>query len=81
VQVRAINLYSKLALPETPLLLLEFHGTPAAVAEQAERFGEIAADHGAGAFQWTTDPEERTKLWAARHNAFFSTLALRPGAA
>lgn len=80
MQVKAVNLYSKLTLPETPLLLLEFHGTPAAVAEQAERFGEIAADYGAGPFQWTADPEERTKLWAARHNAYFSTLALRPGA-
>jgi D-lactate dehydrogenase (cytochrome) len=79
-QVRALNLYSHLTLPETPLLMVEFHGTPASVGEQAERFGEIATDYGAGPFQWTADPEERSKLWAARHNAFFSTLALRPGA-
>ena len=80
LQVRAVNLYSKLTLAETPMLFLEFHGTPAGVAEQSERFGEIATEFGGGPFQWTTQPEDRTKLWEARHNAAFSTFTLRPGA-
>ena len=79
VQVRACNLYSKLDLPETPLLLVEFHGTDAWVAEQSTRFGEIAAELGGGPFTWTTKPEARTKLWAARHDAYWAGLALRPG--
>ncbi|HVZ52987.1 MAG TPA: FAD-linked oxidase C-terminal domain-containing protein [Pseudolabrys sp.] len=80
LQVRACNLHSKLGLPETPMLFLEFHGTPASVAEQSERFGEIAAEFGGGPFTWTTKPEERTKLWEARHHAALSNFALRPGA-
>ena len=80
LQVRAVNLYSKLGLRETPMLFLEFHGTQASVAEQSERFGEIATEFGGGPFQWTTQPEERTKLWEARHNAALSTFTLRPGA-
>jgi D-lactate dehydrogenase (cytochrome) len=79
LQVRAVNLYSKLTLRETPMLFLEFHGTEAGVAEQSERFGEIAKEFGGGPFEWTTRPEERTKLWEARHNAAFSTFTLRPG--
>ncbi|HEY6023704.1 MAG TPA: FAD-linked oxidase C-terminal domain-containing protein [Pseudolabrys sp.] len=81
LQVRACNLYSKLGLPETPMLFLEFHGTEASVAEQSRRFGEIAAEFGGGPFTWTTRPEERTKLWEARHHAALSNFALRPGAA
>jgi D-lactate dehydrogenase (cytochrome) len=80
LQVRAINLHSKLGLRETPMLFVEFHGTEAGVAEQSERFGEIANDLGGGPFQWTTKPEERTKLWEARHHAALSNFALRPGA-
>jgi D-lactate dehydrogenase (cytochrome) len=80
LQVRAVNLYSKLALPETPMLFLEFHGTEAGVAEQSERFGEIASDFGGGPFEWTTRQEDRTRLWEARHNAALSCKALRPGA-
>jgi D-lactate dehydrogenase (cytochrome) len=80
LQVRAVNLYSKLTLAETPMLFLEFHGTEAGVAEQSERFGEIAKEFGGGPFQWTTRPEDRTRLWEARHNAAFATLTLRPGA-
>ncbi|NLH79703.1 MAG: FAD-binding protein, partial [Phyllobacteriaceae bacterium] len=72
VQVRACNLYSKLDLPEMPLLLLEFHGTETWVAEQSTRFGEIAEELGGGPFTWTTKPEERTKLWAARHDAYWA---------
>jgi D-lactate dehydrogenase (cytochrome) len=80
LQVRAVNLYSKLDLRETPMLFMEFHGTEAGVAEQSERFGEIAAEFGGGPFEWTTRPEERTRLWEARHNAALSCQALRPGA-
>ncbi|MEJ1161585.1 FAD-linked oxidase C-terminal domain-containing protein [Prosthecomicrobium sp. N25] len=80
LQVRAVNTYSKLGLPETPLLLLEFHGTDAWVAEQSERFGEIAAEFGGGPFTWVTKPEERSKLWQARHDVYWASLALRPGA-
>jgi len=80
LQVKACNAYSKLSLPETPLLLLEFHGTEAGVAEQSQRFGEIAADLGGGPFEWTTKPEERTRLWQARHDGYWAALALRPGA-
>jgi D-lactate dehydrogenase (cytochrome) len=81
LQVRACNLHSNLGLPETPMLFLEFHGTEASVAEQSERFGEIATEFGGGPFKWTTRPEERTRLWEARHHAALSNFALRPGAA
>ena len=80
LQVRACNLHSKLGLPETPLLCVEFHGSTASVAEDSTRFGEIIADLGGGPFQWTTKPEERSKLWQARHDAYWATLLLRPGA-
>ncbi|HUZ67890.1 MAG TPA: FAD-linked oxidase C-terminal domain-containing protein [Beijerinckiaceae bacterium] len=79
LQVKAANLYSKLGLKEEPLLLVEFHGTAASVAEQAERFGEIAGDCGGGPFQWATKPEERAKLWQARHDSYWAAMALRPG--
>ena len=81
MQVRALNLGSQMGLPETTLLLMEFHGTEASVKEQSERFGEIAAEFGGGPFVWTAQAEERTKLWEARHNAAFSNFQLRPGAA
>lgn len=79
VQVAACNRYSKLALPETPLLLVEFHGTDAGVREQAERFGEIAADLGGGPFDWATGADERARLWQARHDVYWASIALRPG--
>jgi D-lactate dehydrogenase (cytochrome) len=79
LQVRACNAYSKLALPETPMLFLEFHGSDAGVAEQSERFGEIAAELGGGPFEWATRPEDRSKLWQARHDAYWAGRALRPG--
>ena len=80
LQVKAQNDYSKTDLPEEPLLLLEFHGSTASVAEQAEAFGEIADEMGGTGFAWTASAEERTKLWQARHDAYWSSLALRPGA-
>ena len=79
-QVRACNSYSKLSLPETPLLLLEFHGSANEVAEQSKNFSEIAKECGGGDFTWTTRPEDRTKLWQARHDAYWAVKALRPGA-
>ena len=78
-QVRACNRYSGLELPEETLLLLEFHGTKHGVGEQSEMFGEIAADYTPHEFKWTTDQEERTKLWKARHDAFWAAMALVPG--
>ena len=78
-QVAACNAYSKLTLPQTPLLLLEFHGSEAEVAEQSAAFAEIAKDCGGGAFEWTTHAEDRTKLWQARHDAYWAAAALRPG--
>jgi len=80
LQVKASNAYSKLTLPETPMLFVEFHGSDAGVAEQSRRFGEIASEFGGGPFDWATKAEERTKLWQARHDAYWSGRALRPGA-
>ena len=80
VQVKCFNLYSKLGLPEMPLLFLEFHGSEEGVKEQAERFGDIVTEFGGGPFQWTVKPEERTKLWQARHDAYWASFTLRPGA-
>ncbi len=77
--VQAVNLYSKLGLPEEPLLLLEFHGSEAGVAEQAESFGAIAEDVGGSGFEWTASTEERSKLWKARHDFYWASLQLRPG--
>ncbi len=79
VQVKAVNAYSKLDLPERPMLLVEFHGTEAGVKEQSGRFGDIAAEFGGGPFTWATKPEDRTRLWQARHDAYWAALALAPG--
>src|SRR4029079_9870936 len=80
LQVKASNAYSKLTLPETPMLFVEFHGSDAGVAEQSRRFGEIASEFGGGPFNWATKPDDRTRLWQARHDAYWSGRALRPGA-
>ena len=77
--VRMVNAHSKLTLPEQPMLLMEFHGSPASVKEQAETVQEIADDFGGHAFEWATTPEERTRLWTARHNTYFAGLQSRPG--
>jgi D-lactate dehydrogenase (cytochrome) len=78
--VRAINAHDKLHLPEQPLLLFEFHGSDAGVAEQAQTVQQIVAEHNASGFEWATRPEDRSRLWTARHNAYFALLQLRPGA-
>jgi D-lactate dehydrogenase (cytochrome) len=80
LQMRAMINYSKLDYPESPCLFLEFHGSDAGVAEQAQSFGEIAAEYGGGPFIWTAVAEERAKLWKARHDAYWASLTLRPGA-
>ncbi|WEX11371.1 FAD-linked oxidase C-terminal domain-containing protein [Chelativorans sp. AA-79] len=77
--MRAINTYSKLDYPESPCLFLEFHGSEAGVAEQAEMFGEIAAEFSGGPFVWTAAGEERQKLWKARHDFYWASFVLRPG--
>ena len=79
VTIKGINVYSKLSLPEQPLLLFEFHGTEAGVEEQARRFGEIAAEFGGGNFDYATRPEDRTRLWQARHDAYWSFSVHRAG--
>jgi len=81
--VRIVNAHSKLSLREGDMLLMEFHGSPDGVREQVQTVQEIAAEFGAkaedGAFEWATTPEERTRLWTARHNAYFAGIQSRPG--
>jgi D-lactate dehydrogenase (cytochrome) len=77
--VRAVNQRDRLGLPEQPLLLFEFHGTPSGVEEQTTAVQDIAREHGGHDFKWATTPEERTRLWSARHNAYFACLQLKPG--
>ncbi len=77
--VKAINLHSHTTLKEQPMLFLEFHGSPSAVQEQVETVQAIAGDQQAEGFEWATQPEERTRLWNARHLAFFACLQLKPG--
>ncbi len=79
VAIRAINGYSKLSLPESPHLFFEFHGSEAGVKEQVETVEAIVAEHGGQDFQWAATPEERSRLWEARHNVYFAALQLRPG--
>ncbi|WP_026075563.1 FAD-binding oxidoreductase [Noviherbaspirillum massiliense] len=78
--VRAINAHDKLNLPEKPLLLCEFHGSESGVQEQAQVVQEIAAEYHATGFEWATRPEDRSRLWKARHHAYFAMLQMRPGA-
>jgi D-lactate dehydrogenase (cytochrome) len=77
--VMAGNRYAKLTLRETPLLLFEFHGSEASVKEQAQTVQELAKDCGGMDFEWAERPEDRNRLWTARHNAYFAGLQLRPG--
>jgi D-lactate dehydrogenase (cytochrome) len=77
--VRMVNAYSKLNLEEAPMLLMEFHGSPAGVKEQAELVQDIATEYGGTSFDWATTPEARTKLWTARHNAYFAAIQSKPG--
>ena len=80
VQMDACIRYSQLTeLAAKPTLFFEFHGTDAGVREQAEMIEAIATDHGGSQFRWATKPEERSRLWKARHNAYYAALALAPG--
>ncbi len=76
----AFNRYANASMPEAAHLMIEFHGSPAAVAEDARRFGDVAAEFGATEFRWSDRTEDRTALWKMRHNAYYACLALRPGA-
>ena len=80
VTMRAVGRYSKLDYPEVPTLFFEFHGSRQAVAEQAQAVEAIATEFGGEAFRWAVDPEERRRLWQARHEAFYAIEASRPGA-
>ena len=77
--VRAVNRHDKLTLRESPMLLMEFHGSTASVKEQAEIVQEIAREQGGEDFEWATTPEERTRLWTARHHAYFAGMQMKPG--
>jgi len=79
-QIRACNAYSHLHLPETPTLFVEFHGTASGAREQVEAFAEIARAEGGGEYRWAERPEDRTKLWQARHDAYWAARGLKPGA-
>ena len=77
--IRVVNQHSRLSLQESAMLLMEFHGSPAGVQEQVELVQAIAAEHNGQAFQWANTPEERTRLWTARHNAYFAAIQSKPG--
>ncbi|MEM8986733.1 MAG: FAD-linked oxidase C-terminal domain-containing protein [Pseudomonadota bacterium] len=79
LQMRAINRYAKLELPEKSSLFFEFHGTPDAVNESAVRFQDIVEDCGGGGFVSETDPDRRNEIWKARHAAYYAAKALMPG--
>ena len=78
VQMRGVNRYSKLDYPLQPTLFFEFHGTEAGAAEQAQMVGEIAREHGGLEFQWAAKPEDRSRLWQARHDTLYAGMSLRP---
>lgn len=80
MQIRAVNRWSKLDLPEVTTLFFEFHGSPASVAEQVATVEELSRANGGGDFRWSSTPEERSKLWKARHEAYYAAVNLRPGA-
>jgi D-lactate dehydrogenase (cytochrome) len=80
LQVDAVNRYSRLSYPLKPTLFFEFHGTsPQSASEHARTVQEIVSENGGSGFSWATTPEDRTRLWQARHNAFYAACALRPG--
>ncbi len=77
--IRGFNGYSGYDMPEHPTLFLEFQGSESGVAEQAGTVGEIAHDHGCLGFDWTVNPDERSRLWEARHNVYYAQQSLRKG--
>jgi D-lactate dehydrogenase (cytochrome) len=80
MQVRVCNVYSKLNIPESPMLFLEFHGTNSGVAEQSERFADIARQFDGGPFEWSVRSEDRSRLWQTRHDVYWALASYRPGA-
>lgn len=80
ISIKAVNDYNQMEMPETPHLFIEFHGSENGAKEQAETFGEIATDFGCLGFEWSANAEERKRLWSARHNFYYASLKLRPGA-
>ena len=76
--IHANNIYNKMSLDEKPTLFLEFHGSEKTVNQQAETALEVCQQNNSKDFQWATDPEERQKLWKARHNSWFAFKALYP---
>lgn len=79
LSISAINRFSKTTLTEAPTLFFEFHGSPAGVEEQARIVQAIADELGGANFEWATRPEDRSRLWQARHDAYFACLQLKPG--
>ncbi|MGE0460593.1 MAG: FAD-binding oxidoreductase [Vicinamibacterales bacterium] len=80
-QLAFVNRFSRTSYPEAPTLFFEFHGTSQGVVDdQARAVEEIVREHGATGFQWTSTPEDRARLWQARHDAYYATVASRPGA-
>jgi D-lactate dehydrogenase (cytochrome) len=79
-QMRAVNRWSKLSYPEVTTLFFEFHGTPSHVEEQVATIRDLAGGNGGGVFQWSNLPEERSRLWRARHEAYYAAVNVRPGA-
>jgi len=77
--VRAVNRHDRLTLTEAPMLLMEFHGSPASVKEQAAAVQDIASEFDGHGFEWASTPEERTRLWTARHHAYFAGAQMKPG--
>ena len=78
--MRAVNMHMGSDYPEQPHLMVEFNGSPDAVKTDAESFGQLAEENGGTGFAWATTPEDRNRLWAARHNSYWASLKLRPGA-
>lgn len=80
MQIKAVNAWSKLGLDEVPTLFMEFHGSPAGVAEQVDTVKMLSAENGGGDFAWSNLPEERARLWKARHEAYYAAVNMRTGA-
>lgn len=80
MQMRAVNKWSQLTYPEKTTLFFEFHGSAAHVAEQVEMVRQLAGENGGGSFEWSNLPEERSRLWKARHEAYYAAIGLKPGA-
>ena len=80
LMIKGINAYSKMTLEEKPTLFLEFHGTEVSARDQVEQFKAIAESEGGGNFAWAEMEEDRRRLWKARHDVYWATKNLRPGA-